>query len=281
MPSYTINYEAWNEYQNHVGESFFSMLLLPCDDAYQQLIRYKIENSLQENVFLTKNHHGFSQLMIHSLKPFNELSLKMHCDVRVTKFNPYGYTPAPPEEEEEILRSIDFKIDHFAFLQISQYTDVHRGQLGAEWMKKKEESVDSFLHRLNKKIHDEFEYDPENTSIHQNAFMTMEEKSGVCQDYVHVFIGVAITNHIPCRYVSGYLNQGSGFVGAMQMHAWVEAFIPGAGWIGFDPTNNLVRDSNYVKVCHGADYEECSPIKGVLKTVGENQTRYEVKVIQQ
>jgi len=65
------------------------------------------------------------------------------------------------------------------------------------------------------------------------------------------------------------------------MHAWTEAFIPGVGWMGFDPTNNLRVDENYIKVSHGADYTDCAPIKGVLKTKGENKTSYKVVVTQQ
>jgi transglutaminase-like putative cysteine protease len=63
------------------------------------------------------------------------------------------------------------------------------------------------------------------------------------------------------------------------MHAWVEAFLPQQGWFGFDPTNNLMVDVNYIKVAHGADYSDCSPIKGVLRTKGDHKTDYGVKVI--
>src|SRR5690606_35595902 len=100
-------------------------------------------------------------------------------------------------------------------------------------------------------------------------------------DYTHIFIGMCRYNGIPACYVSGYLNQGMDFVGSTLMHAWVEAFIPGVGWVGFDPTNNLLVNEHYIKVSHGADYADCSPIKGVLKTNGENKTSYQVKVFSQ
>ena len=64
------------------------------------------------------------------------------------------------------------------------------------------------------------------------------------------------------------------------MHAWIEAFVPGIRWQGYDPTNKLMRDSNYVKVCHGVDYQDCAPIKGLLKTSGKNYTNYQVTVEQ-
>jgi transglutaminase-like putative cysteine protease len=65
------------------------------------------------------------------------------------------------------------------------------------------------------------------------------------------------------------------------MHAWVEAFIPFYGWYGFDPTNNLLADIHYIKAAHGADYSDCSPIKGVLKNTGGQKTSYGVKIMPQ
>jgi transglutaminase-like putative cysteine protease len=117
--------------------------------------------------------------------------------------------------------------------------------------------------------------------VKSTANDALKVKSGVCQDYTHIFISMCRYNGIPARYVSGYLNQGVNFLGNSLMHAWTEAFVPGVGWIAFDPTNNLLVDENYIKVSHGADYADCSPIKGVLKTKGENQTTYSVKVTSQ
>lgn len=65
------------------------------------------------------------------------------------------------------------------------------------------------------------------------------------------------------------------------MHAWVEAYVPGMGWIGFDPTNNILVNEYYIKVSHGADYADCSPLKGVLRTNGAHSMVSEVKVINQ
>ena len=107
-------------------------------------------------------------------------------------------------------------------------------------------------------------------------------KKGVCQDYAHIFIAMARANKIPARYVSGYLNQGKKFLGASFMHAWVEAYVPQLGWVGFDPTNNLLVDENFIKVSHGADYIDCTPVKGVIRrSSGETKSSYQVRVVEQ
>ena len=63
---------------------------------------------------------------------------------------------------------------------------------------------------------------------------------GVCQDFAHVFIAVARTVGIPCRYVSGYVapTPEEAFVGTS--HAWAEAWVPGRGWLAYDPTHPRV-----------------------------------------
>jgi transglutaminase-like putative cysteine protease len=62
------------------------------------------------------------------------------------------------------------------------------------------------------------------------------------------------------------------------MHAWAEAFVPEAGWTGFDPTNDLLAGDNHIKVAHGKDYQDCAPLKGVIFAPGENQTKHSVEV---
>ncbi|NNC34827.1 MAG: transglutaminase family protein, partial [Croceitalea sp.] len=106
----------------------------------------------------------------------------------------------------------------------------------------------------------------------------IEKRHGVCQDFSHLFCALARENGVPARYVSGYLHQGNGYFGDSQMHAWAEAYIPNIGWIGFDPTNDLLAGTNHIKVAHGRDYSECSPLKGVVYSSGSNETSHTVNV---
>jgi transglutaminase-like putative cysteine protease len=125
------------------------------------------------------------------------------------------------------------------------------------------------------------EYPPESTDVNTPIEEVLQIRKGVCQDYAHLFISVCRKNKIPARYVSGYLNQGAGFTGSSQLHAWVEVLIPELGWIGFDATNNLVADHHYIKIAHGTDYRDCSPIIGVLETTGSQKSIHSVTVTNQ
>jgi transglutaminase-like putative cysteine protease len=85
---------------------------------------------------------------------------------------------------------------------------------------------------------------------------------------------------IPARYVSGYLETGAGLIlGSDASHAWIEAYLPGSGWVGFDPTNGTLVGQTYVKVGHGRDYDDVPPVKGLRRGGGTESLRVAVRVL--
>ena len=123
------------------------------------------------------------------------------------------------------------------------------------------------LYAVNQCIYDAFEYVPASTEVDSPIDVALTSRRGVCQDYTHIFI--ALTRHlgIPCRYVSGYLFHGEDRQDRSAedaTHAWAEAWLPDHGWIGFDPTNNLVAQGRHIRVAIGRDYVDVPPTKGVF-----------------
>jgi transglutaminase-like putative cysteine protease len=128
-----------------------------------------------------------------------------------------------------------------------------------------------YLDGLTTHLHQRFSYVPGATSVHTPLEEFARQGEGVCQDYAHAMLGVCRKVGIPSRYVSGYLWAGQDFVGAEATHAWLECFVPGAGWLGFDPTNNVRVGESHVRIGHGRDYDDVPPIKG-LRTGGGKET---------
>jgi len=92
---------------------------------------------------------------------------------------------------------------------------------------------------------------------------------GVCQDHTHVFLACAREAGWPARYVSGYLLL-DGQTAQEAMHAWAEVYVPGLGWVGFDPANTVSPDERYVRVAVGLDYTDAAPVIGrILGGEGE------------
>ena len=121
-----------------------------------------------------------------------------------------------------------------------------------------EMSLLEFLDRLNARIATGLEYRPGETTVHTRAADVILERRGVCQDFAHIMITAARAVGIPARYVSGYL-LGEGF-----SHAWMEAWLPGLGWTGFDPTHHCRPNDGggYVRAAVGRDFGDVSPVAG-------------------
>ena len=121
---------------------------------------------------------------------------------------------------------------------------------------------------------------PASTNSHTHMREVLATKTGVCQDFAHVMLGLCRALALPARYVSGYLYNGPAetLKGAQASHAWVEAYIPYHGWIGFDPTNDQVVSGNHVKVAVGRDYADVPPVKGTYRGTGRRSMTIEVLV---
>jgi transglutaminase-like putative cysteine protease len=107
----------------------------------------------------------------------------------------------------------------------------------------------------------------------------LKARAGVCQDLAHIMIVLARRIGIPCRYVSGYLSprketKDRSAQGAT--HAWAEAYLPTLGWVGFDPTNDVLAAERHVRVAVGRDYADVPPTRGVFR--GEAKSELAVLV---
>lgn len=127
-------------------------------------------------------------------------------------------------------------------------------------------------------IHREFRYEAGVTTVNTHLEEAFAMRHGVCQDFTHVMLGLCRSVGIPARYASGYLYNGprDTLLGAQASHAWAEVYLPSAGWIGFDPTNNTLADERYVKISVGRDYDDVTPVRGNYH--GSGHCRMEVQV---
>ena len=125
--------------------------------------------------------------------------------------------------------------------------------------------------RLMAKIFDEFEFDPEATTVSTPVLEVLENKRGVCQDFAHLMIACLRALGLAARYVSGYLltRPPPGkprLIGADASHAWVSVYAPGHGhdWVDFDPTNNLLPNTEHITLSFGRDFSDISPLRGII-----------------
>jgi transglutaminase-like putative cysteine protease len=169
----------------------------------------------------------------------------------------------------------------YDFLQSSTYVEV-----GADLWRLGLDATDGHTdawqaaQAIMRYVHREFRYQPASTHAHTHMREVLLARTGVCQDFAHVMLGLCRAIKIPARYVSGYLYNGPAdqLRGAQASHAWVEVYMPGYGWCGLDPTNNHQPGGHYVKVAVGRDFADVSPVKGTYRGTAKRQLTVEVLV---
>ena len=283
MIHYQIRYEAENFYEHEVKEALFEFLVLPVKDDTQLVTEILIENSLDVPVFWSRNVFGFDVLCLRVAQPFTHLKFSVACSVRrsTNRVLPNTARCLPLEEERTLLQSEDFQVDHYLYVQQTALTTLLHGEIPPALLYNYDQLLFDYVNKLNQSIYGMMEYRPLVTTTTTTAREVMSNPQGVCQDYSHLMLGILRHHRIPSRYVAGYLNQGQDFMGSTQMHAWVEVFIPELGWVGFDPTNNLLVDHHHIKVADGLDYTDCSPLKGHINPGVTNTTGHVVQVVEQ
>lgn len=145
---------------------------------------------------------------------------------------------------------------------------------GASWV-----AVESLLRWLPQR----FRYEVGTTDADTTIPHFIDVGAGVCQDFAHVMIAMLRTWGWPARYVSGYFFSApptNSQIVAEAMHAWVETYRPGFGWIGLDATAGEYADARYVPVGYGRDYGDVAPIRGVLHGVSEQATSSRLQIDQ-
>jgi len=126
---------------------------------------------------------------------------------------------------------------------------------------------------LASRIHGDFAYTPGATSVTTTLEEFFTERCGVCQDFAHLAIGCFRSVGLAARYVSGYLETDPPpgrpkLAGADRSHAWASVFVPDAGWVDIDPTNDQFLNDRYITNAWGRDYADVPPISGVIYTEG-------------
>ncbi|MEN9849778.1 MAG: hypothetical protein RL368_2518, partial [Pseudomonadota bacterium] len=136
---------------------------------------------------------------------------------------------------------------------------------------------------LMRRIFTEFTYDPHFTTIITPLSDVLLHRRGVCQDFAHLMIACLRSLGLAARYVSGYLETlpPPGQVklqGSDASHAWLAVYVPGRGWIDFDPTNNQIPTNQHITTAWGRDYSDVTPLKGIIFGGGEHLLSVSVDV---
>ena len=127
----------------------------------------------------------------------------------------------------------------------------------------------AILAAMTRAIQAEFAYNPRDETGTQDPITTLSTRAGTCRDYALLMMEAARSLGFAARFVSGYLYDDSmlgggagSLVGGGTTHAWLQIYLPGAGWVSFDPTNGLISDRNLIRVAVTRDPSQAVPLNG-------------------
>jgi transglutaminase-like putative cysteine protease len=277
---YNIRHVTRFTYETAISESVMETRMQPRTDAAQRCLHFGLSTQPASRVMMYQDHQG--NVVHHFNIPGRHSQLTVTAEALVECVVP----PELPrtlergaawERLDRLTESGEFwdVLNPSPFARRTALLDALSREIG---LVRGDDPLET-VRQLTAEIYTRFEYSPHSTRVDSPIDDALEARSGVCQDFAHVMIALVRGLGMPCRYVSGYLfQQGEDNVrsSAGATHAWVEALMPDLGWIGFDPTNNLMAGDRHIRVAIGRDYADVPPTRGVYK--GTTAVRSELAV---
>ena len=261
---YTIEHTTTYRYPKHVAESHTVVHLQPRSDQQQYCTRFVLDLAPRVNYHNYTDRYGNDVQHFAILPSHAKLTIATHSSVvTLADRDPHAPIDATRVDllaDPRLERQYDFSHES-AFVQFGPELTRIRIELGPAG-----DAIGAWCSHVMHYLHDAFSYDATATTVQTTVDEALAKRAGVCQDYAHVMIAVLRSAGIPARYVSGYIFRGeSKILGAEASHAWCEAYLPPYGWVGFDPTNDLLVNDYFVKIALGRDYRDVSPVRGVYR----------------
>ena len=263
---YFIRHELEFRYDAPVRGSVVTLFLAPIRDRLQQLHSFSIDTDPGGAVFefrapFGNRGHFFDRPGIHGAL---RITARSNVEVSTPEALPAGLGPDSKETLASAIRTPEL----WLMLQPSRFAQPSSPNLGkfasARGIERGMDVLKS-IRALRSALHAAFEYAPGSTAVDSPIEHILETGRGVCQDYAHVMISILRGWGIPARYVSGYLGPDGDLTSTHESHAWVECWLPGLGWRGFDPANDCDCDQRHVRAAVGRDYADVPPVRGVFR----------------
>jgi transglutaminase-like putative cysteine protease len=278
---YSINHVTKFRYSAPITESVMQLWMQPRSEGIQHCLKFEL--ALRPSARTSSFSDALGNVVHHFDIPGQHTQLVIKAQALV-EMQPAPLLPdalaGSAWDELDVLAASDDYWDMLMPSHFARPTDLLRDFARELDLKRRADPL-TVLRELNTAIYNIFDYVPQSTTVDSPIDDALRARKGVCQDYSNIMIALARELRIPCRYVSGYLFHRVEYNDRSAQdatHAWVEALLPGLGWIGFDPTNNLLAGERHIRVAVGRDYADVPPTRGVFKGTAESELSVAVQV---
>jgi transglutaminase-like putative cysteine protease len=285
----SVEHRTRYQYSAPVTTSHHEARLSPRDSEHQRTLSQGVEISPEPSVVRRRSDYFGNRTLYFGLcEPHLALEVTSKSVVELMPRRLEDPSRAPPWEQVALLLKTDRKrdvLDAYELTFNSMLVKAHPTL--AQYARPSFTSARPVLEAardLTRRIHSDFTYDRRATDIATPLEKVLEQRRGVCQDFAHLMIGCLRSHGLAGRYVSGYLvtepPPGQPRLrGADASHAWAATWVPEFGWIDFDPTNDLIPNGQHVTLAYGRDFDDVTPLRGVILGGGHHTLKVAVDVV--
>jgi len=278
---YTVRHTTKFRYSTSITESIMEVRIQPRSEGTQHCLDFRLSTNPIAKI---DNYRGENGNRVHHFdvpNRHNHLTITAEAIVEVLSLPALPEALAPTAWNE--LDALTASDEYWDMLHSSHFARSSEllSEFIAELQIQRRDDPLTVVKDINTAVYTTFEYAKQNTRVDSPIDDALRIRRGVCQDFSHIMIALVRSLGIPCRYVSGYLfhQQEHGDHSARgATHAWVEALMPGFGWIGFDPTNNKLAGDQHIRVAIGRDYADVPPTSGIFRGKAESELSVNVRV---
>ncbi len=273
MTRYAVRHETHYSYATPVDIGEHMLRLTPLDADGQRVVSQHLTIDPPPDQFVAfMDHFGNAVHHVAVEVAHDRFSVTLDAVVEVARVFAAGEGPSW-EEIEAAMKGDGFpahpEIAEFIYPSPLAGIDAEATRYAADSFAAGRAIIDA-LADLTARIHRDFAYTPNVTSVSTRVAEIVATRCGVCQDFAHLMIAGLRGLGLPARYVSGYIRTrppegGPVRQGGDASHAWVSAWCGEAlGWVEFDPTNDLRVADEHVVVAYGRDFSDVTPLRGVI-----------------
>jgi transglutaminase-like putative cysteine protease len=268
MNFYSIRHLTRFRYAQPISESIMETRMNPRSDSSQHCLSFSLSVSPRCRVFSYRDHLGNNVQHFDIPGEHNQLVIVAESVIeqQVPPDVPAFLSPDAWEALDDMVEAGDYweMLLPSTFAVETPAVILLASQMGVT----RRDDPLMLVQELNQRLFEYFEYVPRSTRVDSPIDEAIVSGKGVCQDFAHTMIAMLRHVGIPARYVSGYLyrsREDHDRSTPDATHAWVDVLLPHLGWVGFDPTNNLVAHHRHIRTAVGRDYADVPPTHGIFR----------------
>jgi transglutaminase-like putative cysteine protease len=278
MAIFQIHHITRYTYEQPAGYSANQIILYPIKDEWQRVKQQRLLISGDPVVAYHRDYFGNQVGTFTLIEPHRELVIDSHITIETSPRLKPNITQTTAEQWEELGRMAAL-LPYADYLKLEAFDSREELQKMIDARNPKQYNSYQVARYFCKQVYEQCTYIKGVTTVETTLDEIWKLKAGVCQDFAHLMLALLRLANIPARYVSGYICPNhNGMRGDGATHAWVEAYLPFYGWLGFDPTNNCIANEKHVRLAVGRSFSDCSPVKGMYRGGAEHTLEVQVSV---